>query len=187
MAWRLLGVAGMPAVALALALSAGTGCVIPPDLEPDDGDAGPSATPVIVEAGPAPDFSLPGPIVLDRSDPRRLSLILRDTDVNDVLYVRLYVDYNRPVPTPAWAECQAAPTGDPVRIAECPVSALCTPIGETDTENHVLEAMVADRPFISDGDPAAVGQPPYRALDDATRASSSLGAWLMRCELPEQG
>jgi hypothetical protein len=162
-------------------LSAGPGCVIPPDLAPDDGDAGPSSPPVLVEAGPSPDFSFPGPIQLERPDAREMTLTLRDIDLEDVLFVRLFVDYGRPDPTPAWADCQAAPNGQAVRLAECPVSALCTSILGTDLGDHTLEAMVSDRPFIPDSDPAAVGQPPYRAVGDVSHASSSLRAWVMRC------
>jgi hypothetical protein len=172
------------ALACSLALP-GPACVIPPNLAPDDGDAGPSSPPVILEAGPAPDFSFPGPMQLQRPDTRELSLIVRDQDVDDVLYLRLYVDYERPSPTPAWAECQAAPTGDPTRVAICPVSALCNPIQPNDPGDHYLDVMVADRPFISDVDPAAVGQKPYRAVADFSQAGTSLRQWLMRCEIDE--
>jgi hypothetical protein len=170
---------------MALAIGMGSACVIPPNLEPDDGDAGPSDTPIILEAQPAPDFSFPGPVQLHRPDDRVMSLNLRDADLADVLYVRLYVDYGRPAPTPAWTECQAAPSGEPVRIAACSVSSLCTSIGGTDATDHLLEALVADRPFLSDADPGAVGQPPYRALDDVSRAAWSIRAWVMRCDTDE--
>jgi hypothetical protein len=165
-----------------LALLEVTACVIPPELEPDTGDAGPSSPPVIVEAGPSPDFQFPGPVVLARQDSRRMSLTLKDNDVADVLYIKLYVDYGRPTATPAWADCQAAPSGVPVRIAECPVSALCTSIGGNDASDHYLEAMVADRPFLAADDP---DQPPYRALDDIARAAWSVRSWLMRCASDE--
>jgi hypothetical protein len=161
-----------------------TGCVIPPSLEPDDGDAGPSFTPVILEAGPAPDFSFPGPVQLHRPDARQLSLALSDADVGDILYLRFYVDYGRVAPTPVLVECQAAPTGVRDRVVDCPVGPLCTPIATTDSGDHVLEAMVADRPFISDGAPEAAGQPAYRALADAGRAGWSLRSWVMRCDTP---
>jgi hypothetical protein len=164
-------------IALALiACVSATACVIPPELEPDTGDAGPSSPPVIVEAGPSPDFQFPGPIALARQDGRRMSLTLRDNDVDDVLYVKLYVDYGRPLPTPAYADCQAAPSGAIVRIAECPVSALCNLIN--DDQDHFLDAMVADRPFLAMDVP---DQPPYRALDDVDRAAWSIRSWIMRC------
>jgi hypothetical protein len=174
-------------VAAAALAFGGAGCFIPPDLSPESGDAGPSGTPIIVEGGPAPDFSFPGPIQLDHGDARRISLILRDPDVDDVLYVRLYVDYVKPpleVPTPPWADCQAAPTDSALRIAECPTSALCTSIDAADQGNHVLEAMVSDRPFIPDSDPAAFGQPTYRAVDDVSQAASSAKSWVMVCRAP---
>jgi hypothetical protein len=172
----------MSSLAMGIALLQAAACVIPPQLEQDTGDAGPSAPPVILEAGPAPDFQFPGPLLLARQDSRQMSLTVRDNDVADVLYVKLFVDYDRPLPLPAPADCQAAPSGAPVRIVECPVSALCNQIAGNDEDDHYLEALVADRPFILDGDVGAIGQPPYRALDDAGRAAWSVRSWLMRCQ-----
>jgi hypothetical protein len=156
-------------------------CVIPPDLEPDDGDAGTSSPPLLVEAGPAPDFSLPGPITFTRPETRTMSLTLRDNDLTDVLYIRLFVDYGRPNATPFQGDCQAPPSGQVQRLTECSVSSLCQFIPTTDLGDHYLEAVVSDRPFIADSDPAAIGQPPYRAVEDVRHAASSIGSWIMRC------
>ncbi len=165
-------------------LVVGSACIFPPELEPGTSDAGPSATPVILSAGPAPDFLFPGPIVLDRQDDRTLSLTVQDNDVDDVIRVRLYIDYGRPNPEPAYAECQAASTGELTRVVACQVNSLCNPIGATDVGDHVLEAMVADREFLSDSDPAATGQSLFRALRDKTRAGYSFRDWIMRCNAP---
>jgi len=157
------------------------GCILPPELEAGTSDAGPSSSPVILSAGPAPDFLFPGPIFLDRQDTRTLSLSVLDNDLEDVLHVRLYIDYGRPNAEPAYAECQAAPTGEPTRVLACAVNALCNPIADTDQGEHVLEAMAADREFLADSDPAAEGQDLFRALQDPTRAAFSLRSWVMRC------
>ena len=177
---------------MSLAVATSAACIIPPDLEPADDipDGGPSSPPVILSASPAPEFSFPGPILLQRADPRILALEVEDNDTTDATYVRLYVDYNRPptsMPTPPWADCQAAGLSQSaVRIVNCPTNALCTPIGTEDTTTHVLEALVSDRPFILDSDPQAEGQPPFRAVADPVRAAQSLRSWLMTCEPAEK-
>jgi hypothetical protein len=162
-------------------------CLIPPDLEPASQDAGSGSPPVILTAQPI-EFAFPGPIVLTRGDLRLLSLEVEDGDRSDTLFVKLYVDYNRPpanLPTPSFNECQAAPNDTATRNIECRVNSLCNPIDEADLGDHVLEAMVSDRPFISDADPEAFGQPPYRAVADPEQASSSNSSWVMRCQPPE--
>jgi hypothetical protein len=164
-----------------------TGCFLPPDLELAGADAGPSARPIIVRAQP-PEFAFPGPIVFERADARRLTLEVEDRDAEDTVYVRLYVDYNRPpdmVPTPPWADCQAAPNGEAIRFVDCPTQALCNPIAGTDDSEHVLEAMASDRPFIPDADLQAEGQPPYRAVADPQRAATFIRSWLMSCKIDE--
>lgn len=164
---------------------AGAGCVLTPPLEVGSADAGVSGAPVILSAGPAPEFSFPGPLILDRQDNRTLSLTVQDSDIDDVTYVRLYVDYGLPDPQPAYAECQSASTGEINRVVACPVNAVCNPIDATDLGDHVLEAMVADREFIANGDPAAEGQPLFRALRDRATAAFSFRSWVLRCNPPE--
>lgn len=162
-------------------------CLIPPDLEPASQDAGSGSPPVILSAQPI-EFAFPGPILLSHGDLRLLSLEVQDADRDDTLFVRLYVDYNRApanLPTPSYNECQAAPTDTATRFIQCPVNALCTPIDQTDQGDHVLEAMVSDRAFISDADPQAFGQPPYRAVDEPQAASSTINSWVMRCQADE--
>lgn len=162
-------------------------CLIPPDLEPSSQDAGSGSPPVILSAQPI-EFAFPGPILLERGDERLLTLEVQDGDRTDTLFVKLYVDYNRPpanLPTPSFNECQAAPNDMATRFIQCPVNSLCNPIDEGDQGDHVLEAMVSDRPFISDADPEAFGQPPYRAVADPEEASTSTNSWVMRCQPTE--
>ncbi len=166
---------------LLTSLSLGSACIFPLELQVGTEDAGPSSPPIITSAGPAPDFLLPGPMILDRQDQRTLSLDVHDNDLEDVIHVRLYVDYGRPNPEPAYAECQAAPTGEATRVLACPVNSLCNPIEDTDQGDHILEAMVVDREFLSDSDEAAEDQPLYRAVRDSTRVVPSFSSWVMSC------
>ena len=175
----------LPAVALlTTALPVlGAACVIAPVSEVDSVDAGPSSPPVIMSAAPSPEFSFPGPLILDRQDERTLSLTVQDLDIGDVIYARLYVDYGLPDPQPAYAECQAASTGESTRVIACPTNAICNALDAADVNDHVLSVMVADSEFLSDSDPAAEGQDLYRAILDPTRAGSSTRSWIMRCNL----
>ena len=180
----------LPSLAILLlygAMVGGSGCVIPPDLQPAEADAGPSSPPVVVSAQPSPEFAQPGPMVLTRPDNRVLVLTVDDNDVADSTFVRLYVDYNRSpnfVPLPPLADCQTALTNQVERLVSCSVNALCNGIEPTDTGAHVLEAMVADRPFIADSDPRAQEQPLYRALSDPQRAAYTFASWTMSCQPP---
>jgi hypothetical protein len=160
-------------------------CLIPPDLEPATQDAGGGSPPIILSAQPI-EYAFPGPVLLQR-DPAvpPMTLQVSDADTEDTLFVQLYVDYNRlPTnqPTPGLAVCQAPPTGTAIRFMACPTNTLCNLIPTTDTGDHVLEAMVADRTFILDSDPQAVGQPPYRALAEPKEASFTTSSWVMRCQ-----
>lgn len=160
----------------------GSGCVIPPPLELDEGDAGVSSPPVITSSGPAPDFAAPGPLVLDPGDERRLSLTIEDNDIGDAITVRFFVDYGLPDPTPPVAQCQFEESGERARFGDCPTSQFCPPSTGEPTE-HFLEAMVADREFLADNDPAGEGQPPWRELPES--AGRSFRAWRMICQPAE--
>ena len=153
-------------------------CVYPSPLELDTPDAGPSSVPLIVSASPN-EFAFPGVMTIDRGDQRRLFLSLSDNDLDDTLHVRLYVDYGRPNEVSPLGECAAAATSEKTRVADCSISSLCTNVDPGDTNQRVLEAMVADREFLLDSSPLAAGQPPFRALPG--NAAYSIRAWLMVC------
>lgn len=172
-------------VAGALVSPLGLGCVLPADLEPAGADAGPSSPPVIVLANP-PEYAFPGPIVVSRENPPVMVLEAIDNDVSDALFVKLYVDYGRPVPQPAFGECQSGldDAGSRQRTIRCQTNSLCNSIDPLDDGNHVLEAMIADREFLPLGDPAAALQPAFRALYDWPRAGYSLSSWVMQCGAP---
>ncbi len=160
LARRLLLVGGMAGCVCA--------CVIPPPGDFAEADAGPSSPPVIVSAAPPFEFPL---MNLEPGDQRRLVLTLRDVDVDDTLYVRFYADYGIDGQQGPVGECNAVPTGEQVRTADCATSTLCATI--SDAEPHMLEAMVADLDFLAEGDP------PFRALPPT--AAYSFRSWMMTC------
>jgi len=168
---------------LPILLSAGTaGCVVPPPLEIGGADAGSSANPAIVRAAPN-ELAFPGVMTVDRGDQRRLSLTLTDADLDDTLYVRIYVNYALPTQDSPKSDCSAPPSGELTRIADCSIASLCNQVDETDTSRQFVEAMVADRAFLSSSDPRAEGQPPFRALPED--AAYSFRSWLMICSPPQ--
>lgn len=171
-------------------LSAGTfGCVVPPPLEIGGADAGPSANPAFVSASPS-ELAFPGPntidrgpIIVDRGDQRRLSLTLTDADLDDTLYVRIYVNYGTLYVNSSASDCSAPPSGELTRVADCSIASFCNLVGETDTSQQFVEAVVADREFLSESDPRAEGQPPFRALPED--AAYSFRSWPMVCSQPQ--
>jgi hypothetical protein len=153
---RIVVVLAVTAVVLAAA-----GCVFPPDLTQEKDDASVNAAPVILdvrdEAGNP--FDRPGPrdITVGMG---RLVLTISDPDINDTLYVRYFLDYGLPAPTPARIECEAAPGAEPTleRQITCSLVGVCTTpaLGP----DHVFEIEVFDRPPVVD-DPTRL----FRALD----------------------
>lgn len=102
-------------------------CVVPPALQLDEPDAGENAAPIITSiiGSDAKELVEPGPVSFDRGR-GTLSISLRDADVTDELFVRVYVDYNKPDPTPARASCSTAPSEVPSRSTSCNIAGVCT-------------------------------------------------------------
>lgn len=102
------------------------GCVFPPSLQVAD-DAGVNSPPAILsvlgDQAPLPE---PGPVSVERGDAAgslRVSLI--DADIDDPLYVRIFVDYNMPDRLPARIQCAATPNKTAFRTATCSLPGLC--------------------------------------------------------------
>ena len=160
---------------------ASAACIIPPSLEVEVSDAGFSAIPVIRSA--ASPFEFPGPFTVSRDAADvTISLTLRDNDLDDTLFVRLFLDYDPQSGAGLLSDCVAAPTGERDRVLGCPASTVCNLIEVGDTSLHSLEAMVTDRPWLTADDPDAVDQPPLRAVDIGAGAGDSIRGWTMRCE-----
>ena len=162
-------------LAVLAAASVSAGCVIPPDLSVEKNDAAVNAAPVILdvrdEAGNP--FERPGPrdVTVGQG---RLVLTISDPDLLDTLYVRYFLDYGLPAPTPARIECEAAPGATPTlqRQITCSLVGVCTTpaVGP----DHVFEIEVFDRPPVVD-DPTRL----FRALDPP--GLSSAWWWQVTC------
>lgn len=128
------------------------GCVIPPSLSIAD-DGGVNSPPAIMSvASDQAQLAEPGPVLFDSGQPGSLRLSLIDTDVLDTLYVRIFVDYNLPTPTPARVSCAAPPTGTPTRTVTCALAGLCDTKSDIGVQRN-MTIMVFDRPLLDTGAP----------------------------------
>lgn len=141
-----------------VAASVLAGCILPPSLAVDNQDAGIDSPPAITSVqSDSQDLEEPGPVdfvVAPFASSQTLDLTLIDTDVNDTLSVRVFVNYSVDSPTPPRATCTGAPSTPPEeRKARCDISALClqSEIGRTDL---LMEVVVFDRPVLDSGSPA---------------------------------
>lgn len=150
-------------------------CVSPPALQLDQPDAGENAAPIITSVSNAAAMELvePGPITLERGR-GTLAIRLRDADVGDTLNVRLYVDYNRPDPSPARASCRVAPGSTVARTTTCDVAGVCT-TADVGVE-RLLWIEVFDRELLDSG------QPRFRAMPAG--GASSKWTFMMQCQEP---
>jgi hypothetical protein len=128
-----------------MTLCLASACVVPIPASPDEGDAGPRKdTPVIVRATPT-DF--PGPLQLP--GPENISLLLRDHDIADRLYVRVYRNYDSN-PGRGIDEEEVAPSNGPAeRTVPIETAGWCQGVG---TQNVFIDIVVADEMF--DDDPS---------------------------------
>lgn len=141
-----------------ITVSAAPACIIPPALSVDVQDAGINSPPAITEVrSDGMDVAEPGPIVVARNSTSRLDLTLLDTDVLDVLYVRVFVDYTDTAPTAPRSLCNAPPAEGAERVATCQLNALCLPadVGQT----RLMRIVVFDRPVLEVGMPAFMEMP----------------------------
>jgi len=138
-------------VPVVLFVAALGGCVFPPSLTLEEDDASVNAAPVILdvrdEAGNP--FERPGPreVIVGQG---RLVLTISDPDLGDTLFVRYFLDYGLPAPTPSRVECEAAPGATPSldRQITCSLVGVCTTpaVGA----EHIFEIEVFDRPPVVD-------------------------------------
>ncbi len=156
----------------------GTGCILPISLEVETTDAGFSSPPIIDSA--AAPFEFPGPLQLVRDDVgAEISLTVLDNDLDDSLFVRLFVDYDPESGSGLATDCTAPPSGTRSRVVVCPTANICPQIDLGDTDSHALEAVVTDREFLLGDDPDAVTQPPFRAF--ALDSGHAIRGWSITC------
>lgn len=154
----------------AVILSAVPACIIPPSLSVQD--AGINSPPAITAVrSDNMDVSEPGPIVVARNSNSKLDLTLIDTDINDALYVRVFVDYTDVAPTAPRSLCNAPAGNKAERAATCQLNALCLPadVGQT----RLMRIVVFDRPVLD------VGMPAFMAMVEGGRQTGR--TYQLRC------
>src|SRR5262249_17967393 len=135
------------------------GCIIPPSLSLGSQDAAQNSPPAIesvqVNLMQLPNFS---PIQFAVGTPDTMILSLLDSDVDDTLYVGLYVDYLSNAPTPARSTCMAGSANVPQRTAICSLNGVCEPkdVGQV----RQLSVVVFDRMVLDTGTPRYMAMPP---------------------------
>ncbi len=162
------------ALPLALALSL-AGCILPPSLSTGKEDAGVNSPPAITAVRTdTDDVFEPGPISLTRGR-GTVNFDLLDTDVEDELLVRVFIDYTIDDPTPARTQCTAASAGQPKRTVTCTASAICQM--DDDGETHNLTAVVFDR------EPLEAGKPEFQAMPVGGQSTSRF--FFVNCAGPQ--
>jgi hypothetical protein len=174
MAWSVHALRALTVVTTSpLALA---GCILPPSLSTSERDAGVNSPPSITAVRTdAENLFEPGPMALTRNA-GSINFELLDTDVDDVLQVRVFVGYTIDDPQPARAQCTAPATGNAVRNVTCTASAICQVADDGMTRN--LSAVVFDRV------PLESGEPPFQALPPGGLSTSRF--FFVACAEPPQ-
>jgi hypothetical protein len=155
------------------------GCVIPPSLSVANGDATQNSPPMILSVhSDLQELPQPGPVLFDQGTTSTLVVTLVDTDVEDTLYVRVFVGYDDPVlgfgsdPTPPRSTCPPAAAKTAQRTTTCDLSGLCETqdIGQT----RSMTIVVFDR-AVSD-----TGTPLYQHIDPPGLSTSRF--YYLKCQ-----
>jgi hypothetical protein len=169
---------GVLRAALALGFAMFAGCVIPPSLSVDTTDAGANSAPAIVSVRADnvefPQFST---LVFEKGNGAgALNVTLHDTDLGDSLFVKVFVNYNRPDPTPARGQCESGGGRGVERSCSVDMRAVCT---TADIGANPLPVMQV---FVSDRDVEPDIQPPFQGLPQGALATSQ--TFFLRCQDP---
>jgi hypothetical protein len=136
------------------------GCIIPPSLSVSAEDAGIDSPPSITSArSDLLELVEPGPYLFPTAPDAQnetINLTLLDTDVDDALYVRIYVNYTVSAPTAPRSTCSAVSNSSAVRTTTCSLAALCLPSDPAGFQ--IMEIVVFDR------QPLDVGAPMFKAI-----------------------
>ena len=152
------------------------GCVIPPSLSVDTTDAGANSPPAIISVrSDLQELPEPGPVLFEQGmGAGTLNLTLVDTDVDDTLYVRIFVDYNKPDATAARSECTTG-GNNVVRTCSPPMEGVC--LGADIGQERYMTVVVFDRQLLETGE-----APLYQAMLPGGLSTSR--AFFLRCQAP---
>lgn len=145
---------------LGLALISVAGCVLPPTLSIDESDGGVNSPPAIIAVrSDEQELPEPGPVNFETGiNAGSMAITLLDTDVDDTLYVSLFVNYTVAQPTAPRSTCSVAPTQSSQRTATCSLRALCLADEVNNTMPLFLTVQVFDRK------PDEVKEPAFKAM-----------------------
>jgi hypothetical protein len=165
-------------VLAALAVLAAPACVIPPSLSPDNQDEVNSPPAILSVTSDGQVLSEPGPLVFDMgATAGDLSVQLIDTDTDDSLYVRIFVDYNMPDRLDARARCEAGASSNAMRNVTCKLNSLCVTADLGVLRNMTI--VVFDRLPLAPG----LGEPPFQAMPEGGMKSSVF--YFLKCQPPQ--
>jgi hypothetical protein len=172
LAWALHDT-GVRAGALALLMFV-VGCIIPPSLSVDTADAGANSAPAIIsvraDGVELPEFST----VNFEQGLGTLNLVVHDTDLDDTLFCKVFVDYNNPDPTPPRANSQTAGTTVD-RTCTLDLAGLCLTADINQT--RLMQVLVFDRMVLDTGEP-----PLYQAMAKNSGGISTSRTYFLRCQ-----
>jgi hypothetical protein len=161
----------------ALGFAMFAGCVIPPSLSVDTTDAGANSAPAIVSVrADLVEFPQYSTLVFEKGNGAgQLNVTLHDTDLDDVLTVKIFVNYNHPDPTPARSECKAA--GHSVeRTCSASMETVCTSADIGANPLPIMQVFVFDRTIEPDI------SPPFQGMAaDGLKTSQT---FFLRCQDP---
>ncbi len=153
-----------------LALAMLSGCFLPPSLSVDTGDAQTDSPPAIlaisIDGSPVAENS---GVDFTQNEPSTMTLTLIDTDLEDTLYVDVFVNYTQTDPKPARVTCTAGPGATSQRTASCNMMPLCQHDDVGQTED--MTVVVFDR------EPLQAGTPPYQGTNGGLSTQ-----WFFRLE-----
>jgi hypothetical protein len=178
------GNAAVFAIALLRLGLLGTGaCVIPPSLSVGGNDGGPDSAPAILSVvADQETLVAPGPVTfaVGQMPPSSAIVSLLDTNTNDTLHVRWFVDYSLTlVPR---VECpDVAPNGSAVRTTTCDLASLCTQVDLEDATETCDDVPCHDlQIFVFNHEPdSGSGTPPYQ---DVAPGESTSVFYHLECE-----
>ncbi len=147
-----------------------TGCFLPPSLSVDTQDAQTDSPPEIlaisVDGSPQAENST---VSFTQNDPSTMTATLIDTDLDDTLYVDVFVNYSIANPNPPRVTCTAGPGATPQRTASCNMMPLCQKADLGQTED--MTVVVFDR------QPLEAGTPNYQGTNGGLSTQ-----WFFRLE-----
>jgi hypothetical protein len=106
-----------------------------------------------------------------------ISATLLDTDLEDTLYVRIFLNYTVAAADPARVTCTAPPPTPrvPQRTVVCDATSLCPPTGAGPFNMSIV---------VFDREPLESGTPPYQAMPAGGLKTSVF--YFLKCQEPTQ-